>query len=130
MSFVEWKDEYSLGNELIDEQHKSLFKMLNELAAAGPGDKESASYTCLSRMEKYAQEHFRDEEKLMRDNGYPHLAEHIKEHGGFIQQVEDYKDAVFAKYAPFQDMLEYLNNWLVEHIIRSDRKYVDFMRGD
>ena len=128
MVIADWKEEYSLDNELIDEQHKFLFKMLNELAAAGPGDKESAVYTCLSRMENYAQDHFRDEEKLMRDNGYPYLDEHIKEHEGFIRQVEVYQDAVFAKYVPFQDMLEYLNNWLVEHIIRSDRKYVDYIR--
>ncbi|MFW5499993.1 MULTISPECIES: bacteriohemerythrin [unclassified Maridesulfovibrio] len=130
MVFVEWKEKYSLENEHIDKQHKFLIQMLNDLAEAGPGDKESAACTCLSRMEKYAQEHFQDEEKLMRDNGYLLLDEHIKEHEGFIRQLEDYKEAVFTKYVPFQDMLEYLNNWLVEHIIKSDRKYARFMRGD
>ncbi|NDV23056.1 bacteriohemerythrin [Desulfovibrio sp. JC022] len=130
MALVEWKDEYSIGNELIDEQHKSLFVMLNELAEAGPGEKEGAAYTCLSRMLKYAQEHFRDEEKFMRDNGYPGLADHIKEHEGFIGQVEDYAEAVYNTYVPFQDMLEYLNNWLVGHILNSDQKYMDYISSN
>ncbi len=130
MALVKWKDEYSLGNELVDEQHKSLFAMLNDLAEAGPGDKESAAYTCLSRMLKYAQEHFRDEEKLMRDNGYPSLSDHIKEHERFVSQVRDYTEAVYNTYVPFQDMLEYLNNWLVEHILGCDQKYMDYINSN
>ncbi|WP_421903337.1 bacteriohemerythrin [Maridesulfovibrio sp.] len=129
MAFVEWKDEYSLGNELIDEQHKSLIALLNDLSEAGPGNKDGKGFTCLSRMTKYAQEHFRDEENFMRENGYPGLDDHIIEHKEFISRVEDYQDAVFANYVPFQDMLDFLNNWLIEHMIGSDQKYMDYINS-
>ena len=129
MTFAVWKDEYSLGNDVIDTQHKFLFQMLNELAEAGPGDKESAAYICLSRMEKYAQDHFRDEENFMRENNYPGLEQHIRAHEGFMVRVSDYQEAVFGGYVPFADMLEFLKNWLVEHILVIDRQYMHHIRS-
>lgn len=129
MPFAVWKDCYSLGDELIDEQHKSLIAMLNDLAEAESEDVAEAAYTCLSRMGNYAREHFRAEEALMREKGYPDLAKHIAEHTEFINKVVEYQDAVFNKYVPFQDMLEFLNNWLVGHIITSDQKYMDYIRS-
>lgn len=127
MSFVEWKEEYSLGDKLIDSQHKSLFAILNDLAEAGPDDKEDASFKCLGQMEEYARVHFREEERLMRDNGYPGLVKHIEEHKEFLRQVEDYKISIFSSYVPYQDIVEYLNNWLVEHVLGSDQKYMDYI---
>lgn len=128
MSLVEWKDEYSLGNELIDSQHKSLFAILNDLAESGPGNKEDSSFKCLGQMEEYARVHFRDEERLMSNNGYPGLAEQIEQHKVFLRQVEDYKISIFSSYVPYQDIVEYLNNWLVEHILGSDQKFMDYMK--
>ena len=129
MPFVVWKDSYSLGDELIDEQHKSLIVMLNDLAEAGPGDVTSASYTCLIRMGNYAREHFSAEEALMRENGYPHLQKHIAEHAEFIEKVIEFQEDAYENCVPFQAMLEFLNNWLVGHILTSDQKYMDYIRS-
>lgn len=127
MLLVEWKEEYSFGNELIDSQHRYLFTIFNDLAGAGPDDREDASLKCLGQMQEYARVHFRDEERLMDDNGYPGLAEHIEEHKAFLSQVEDYKSSIFSSYVPYQDIVEYLSRWLVEHIMGSDRKYMDYI---
>ena len=72
-------------------------------------------------------EHFRDEEKLMRDAGYSGLEEHIKEHQRFIAQIGDYKEAVCGSYVPFHDMLDFLKKWFVKHITVSDQKYMEFI---
>ncbi|WP_319760560.1 hemerythrin family protein [Maridesulfovibrio sp.] len=129
MPFAAWKNKYSVGNERIDTQHKSLFQTINELADASSENKENALYKCLGKMEKYAQEHFRDEEDFMKENGYPDLEKHIDEHKQFVNKVKDYQEAVFSNYIPFQDMLEFLNNWLVEHIITSDQKIMKYIKS-
>ena len=129
MPFAAWKNKYSVGNERIDTQHKSLFQTINELADASSENKENALYKCLSKMEKYAQEHFRDEEDFMKANGYPDLEKHIDEHKQFVNKVKDYQEAVFSNYIPFQDMLEFLNNWLAEHIITSDKKIMEYIQS-
>lgn len=80
-------------------------------------------------MEIYAKEHFHDEENLLREHGYPGLDGHIKIHLEFSEKVQDYKDSVYAGYVPFQDMLDYLKEWLVVHITGDDQLFMDYINS-
>ncbi len=129
MGFAKWDDSYSLGSETIDGQHKKLINLLNEVAAVGLQGREDMAFTCIGKMEAYAAEHFRDEEKLMRDHGYPDLESHIKLHQEFIERVKYYQGAIYSSYVPFQDILDYLKEWLVKHIAGKDQEYMDYINS-
>ncbi|WP_320006331.1 bacteriohemerythrin [Maridesulfovibrio sp.] len=129
MAFVVWKDSYSLGNELIDEQHKSLIVMLNDLAEAGSDNVDGESSSYIIRMVNYAREHFCAEEKIMKEKNYPNLDKHISEHTEFIEKVVEFQKAADNDRVPLQELLEFLNNWLVGHILTSDQKFVDYIRS-
>ena len=60
---VEWRDDFSVGVQEIDEQHKNLFKILSELIeATGPGNQEEKIDTLLEDMVDYAEYHFTSEQ--------------------------------------------------------------------
>ncbi len=129
MPYAQWSDSLSIGVKAIDDQHKQLVQMLNDLCDAFDSpDRENVVATCLSKMKKYSQEHFTDEEQLVKDNNYPEIEAHIKEHEIFIEKVSAYKAAQIEQYLPFQDMLEFLKSWLVEHITESDQKIAAFLK--
>lgn len=82
-------------------------------------------------MEIYAKEHFHDEENLLREHGYSGLDGHIKIHLKFAEaeKVQDYKDSVYAGYVLFQDMLDYLKEWLVGYFTGYDQLYMDYINS-
>lgn len=128
MALVTWSDKYSMNIKEIDEQHKNLVRMINELhdAMLNAKSKELA-LGIIDEMAEYTQYHFSTEEKYMVQYKYPEYAAHKKEHDKFIQQVGDFKkDYESGKAGLSFDLLNFLKNWLVNHIQESDKKYSPF----
>ncbi len=126
---VSWKEEYSVGVSELDEQHKSLFGLLDKLSAAiEQKDKLSLGYIVTS-LELYVVFHFTSEEHLLAKYGYPGLAKQEQEHGVFKARVARYKAEMSKgdKIALAGEIRQYLHDWLVGHIIDQDKKYSAFM---
>jgi len=126
MPLMIWTDKMSVGVAKIDEEHKTLIRMLNELydgVHSGHG-KEALGRT-LDGLIAYTDRHFKYEEKLFAETGYPGAAAHKKEHDNLTKQVLD----VQAKYQAGAtgtlslEVLTFLKTWLVTHIQGSDKKY-------
>ncbi len=123
--FFSWKDSYSLKISEIDEQHKVLISIINDLYEAFV-NKEHASKIdeIISRMADYASMHFGTEEEYFEKFGYKQAPEHITEHEKFIEKVYnfmyDYKN---NKTALTYEVLTFLQKWLTNHILISDKKY-------
>jgi hemerythrin len=82
MKLLKWKDAYSMGENGIDEQHKGLFKLSNEiyyLVEAGVNESEQFRELFMA-LNDYTVEHFIYEEMVLQQNDYPHLKEHIQAH--------------------------------------------------
>jgi len=121
---VVWNDFYALELPEIDAQHQTLFSIINDLWMAVMAKNEAIGIEAiLDRLEAYALIHFSAEEALMRDINYPRLDEHKRAHQRFVEQVVAAKEHWRAGEPIGFAMLDFLNGWLVDHILTVDKDY-------
>ena len=128
---VHWKEEYCIGVEEIDAQHKSLVDLINMLNAdlnSGDANKFKAFQRAARRAVKYVQTHFASEEELMALHGYPELAHQKKRHAEFTKRILDDTSRFDRgdEHAP-RSFLKYLSDWLLTHIAEEDAKIGIFL---
>ena len=121
-----WKKEYSVGVPAMDEQHKRLLDMINELADCPTGN-AGAVHQILSAMFDYTASHFKDEEAYLKQIGYPRLAEHEEEHAAFVRKMVSFNLAAADHVIDAVAVHTYLKQWLVSHILSSDMQYGRFL---
>jgi len=124
--FVVWDDRYSIGVETVDNQHKGLFALTNDLydacqesgAAAGEHFKE-----VLQKAVSYVALHFGTEEEIMKKIDDPNYEEHQKEHDLFVRKVIKEASALEqgGKDAPMVFM-NFLRDWIAKHVTGTDIK--------
>jgi hemerythrin len=126
-----WKEEYSMGVEKIDHQHQHMFELVNRLIeqpAASPRSKMTLD--TLKEMLDYAKEHFRDEENLMQERGFPDLQSHKEQHAYFIKTTTELSLGALDNQAMvFSEIVEFLKIWLTFHVLRYDMKYRDYFKA-
>jgi len=123
-----WDDALSVGVGTIDDQHKRLIQLLNDLhqaKAAGKGD--ATLKAVLRELVEYTNTHFAFEEALFREHGYPNASEHEQGHVALKSQVVAFVEAYEAGTASLSvDLFMFLRNWLNGHIRGTDRRYAPF----
>jgi voltage-gated potassium channel len=123
---IEWSDEYSVGISSIDEEHIRLIHLINSLNEAIADGKSNKILTnTFDQLIDYSLEHFKNEEQLMRNFKYPNLAAHINEHKQLMKTVLDLNRE--KKYVFPDNVSEFLNVWLIEHILSCDKKYIGYL---
>ena len=131
MVIIEWNEGLSVGDPLIDEQHKMLLKRLNDISTAIETDQgiDDISKT-LNFMMEYTEFHFSAEEKRMEDEKYPRLEYHKSQHKEFVKTLNDLSNDFFEDGAT-QSLAEAINvflfNWLVKHIKGVDGAFGRFL---
>ena len=129
--FVEWKDEYSVGIDSIDQQHKKLLNLINQLqTAVDYSTGEEFERDALDELVDYTKTHFSYEEGLMRDNDYPDFEPHKAQHEKMFKKVGE----VLAEYeqdhdTAMQNAADYLKDWLINHINGTDKQYSSYLIG-
>lgn len=127
--YIEWKDEYSVGLDSIDQQHKKLLALINQLqTAVDYSTGEEFEREALDELVDYTKTHFSYEEGLMEQNGYPGFEPHRAKHKEMIREVEE----VLAEYEEDHDLAmehgsKFLKNWLINHINGTDKEYSRFL---
>ena len=127
---IQWKDAYLVGDHLIDFDHQMLINVSNELfneIENGTGHEViEKTIHCLN---DYIDRHFAHEEAMFLDTDYPDADEHIKTH----REIEKIFRGIETAYNkdPHSldpgDMLNFINRWLVRHILKVDREYIPYM---
>ncbi|MDH4183211.1 MAG: bacteriohemerythrin [Nitrospinota bacterium] len=130
MAFAEWDDSYSVGVKKLDEQHKILFTLINEMNNLVMRKASTITYTeVMEEILEYTTYHFHAEEEFMRKINYPHLEEHKLEHESLRALMKKYyAKCVNEDFACANQVLEELINWLHTHLGRSDTKYALFFK--
>ncbi len=128
MALIEWTEDFSVRVEEIDLQHKKLVQMINELHRAMLDGKGTVFVgDIISRLADYTIYHFQTEEKYFDKFGYLQTELHKKVHSDFVKKVSEFKAAYDTKEVMLTiDVLEFLSNWIREHILGEDMKYSDF----
>jgi hemerythrin len=125
VSFANWNDSYSVKVQRLDDEHKRLFDIINQLhegMKAGRG--KDVLQSVLDQLLRYTEQHFKNEEELLQRAGYSELTAHMARHQQFVSKVKGFsKDFQSGAAAISVDVLEYLKNWLTEHIMGTDRQY-------
>ncbi|MGM0508923.1 MAG: bacteriohemerythrin [Fusobacteriota bacterium] len=126
---IPWKSKYSVKVPSIDAQHKRLVSLINQLnnAMLQKKGKEEIEEV-LQELANYTVEHFEYEEELMEKNGFKRITSHKKLHKNFVKTVKDFIrefDRGEAKLS--KDILDFLKDWLINHIMGSDQEYVRVM---
>lgn len=124
--FFEWEDQYSVGIKGIDDQHKKLFDIINDLhwAKANSGGRKFIA-DILNRLMVYTMAHFSVEGEIMLRHGYSNYAKHIAAHEGFIDKVEEFIKQYNAGNADIsEEILSFLVKWLRVHTMGEDRAMV------
>lgn len=121
---LNWSDDYSVGVEEIDAQHKVLFGLLERLREAIHAKQGSvACGEILDELVAYTQEHFALEESLMREAGYPDLSVHEERHRELMVSVEAMRQKIDGGASISFELLHFLRNWLTKHILNEDKAY-------
>lgn len=129
---VVWRDEYSVGIPLLDEQHKNMFRMCSDLVELLNDDKE-VSYEKIVRiiveLKNYTKYHFSQEEMLMQKYNYQDLEEHVREHKQFIVLLDDIKfgDIETEQLSVVKKLVNHTTSWIIRHILNSDFKYSELI---
>ena len=126
MLSIAWDDSIIVGIPTIDEDHKKLVDMLNELfaacfAAQGPavlGD-------ILDQLVDYTKYHFEREEKMLEEANYGRLEEHRVLHKRMVAQVEKIQKNLQsgATHDLSNETLKFLSHWLTDHIQAEDKEF-------
>jgi len=125
---LEWVDALSVGIEEIDNQHKELVRLLNQLhTAIWEKHGSAASMEILDKLVEYTRVHFTVEESLMRILGYPDYEHHRQEHEKLISQVIELQRKLKSGEANISfELLHFLKNWLTHHILGTDKAYAPY----
>lgn len=124
----EMKPEYYIGIEMIDEEHKQLFKYADEayelLNDEFTPDKYDKIEAILVKLRDYTEKHFTDEENYMESINYKKLFTQKIQHQEFISKLDEFidqhKSETEDQDKQIMDILEYLTEWLVNHILHVD----------
>jgi len=122
-----WKDEYSIGVELIDAQHQRLFEIGNDIYNLLENylldDKYDKIMLIIQELKDYTKYHFKTEEEYMMQIKYPKFFSQKVAHDDFINKIEEFElqdiDQDQEKY--IRELLEFVFTWILEHIVRQDK---------
>ena len=132
MPIIEWKEDYRIGEQQIDQHHQYLFALLNTtydnfVAFASVGDPEHL----FNEFIDYATYHFSAEEELMQKSEFPGFTAHKEEHDAFTRRVVEMHKAYLAgRQSLTLELLLFLNDWLSKHILKSDAEIGRFLQGE
>jgi hemerythrin len=131
MAPIEWDEKYSVNVQEIDDQHKKLFSLFNELQKGiASGNKRDALAQELSDLIDYTALHFATEEKLMQKFSYIGFVEHKRIHDDLLSEAKGLqKDFSEGKIELNEKTNIFLTDWLTDHIIDMDKKYAPLFKS-
>lgn len=124
-----WTEAYSVNIALLDEQHQKLFDTVNQLdQALRAGEGNSKVQVVLDKLVEYALVHFAAEESLMQEHEFPGLPTHRTQHEMFRQKIAAYlKEHTAGKPGVPVSLLLFMQGWLKQHVLKTDKQYSAFL---
>ncbi len=125
MALITWSNMLATGVKEIDEQHKKLIDLINQLNdAMHAGKGHEALAKVLSELVSYTLYHFGTEERLMGQHHYEDSPAHKSEHHKFVATVGDFKKKFDSGSAMISvEIMNFLRDWLSNHIMKTDKKF-------
>ena len=129
---ISWSAAFSVGIEIIDDQHKELFTLVNDMFNHVVGDAQAEKAYFKQVIQKavdYVKVHFSTEEEIMLHAHFPGYGEHKKAHDTFVLTiVEKVKDFEAGKEFTLLEFTQFLKEWILTHIAIMDKQYFGYFK--
>ncbi len=124
---IKWEDKFSVGISIIDEEHKKFIGIINKAILANEHiDNIEETKEVIGEMLEYSDKHFSTEEAYMVKFKSPEYEWHRNVHLDFREKaIKSYNKIIRGDYHIANELLEYLKQWLVNHIQVTDKRYID-----
>jgi len=127
--WITWSSELALGIDEIDDQHKVLVEILNDVYdAVNSGNKDEKKLKkIVDGMLRYVNFHFVTEEMKMIKSNYGDYKKHKAQHDAFVEKALEFQAAFREGSVNLpENMMNFLKDWLINHIQGTDREYVPY----
>lgn len=121
-----WGEEYRLGVAAMDGEHQVLIEKMNALATLFEGRRSRRIHEVeklFKDLASFTIEHFSHEEDYMESVGYPDLDAHRQIHATLLERVREFGRQIEDGEVDGGELMEFLNDWLMRHILSVDMKY-------
>ena len=127
---IDWDDEYNLGIESIDAQHRHLFEIVNMVYDLEENDHvKDEIRTILEELNDYMKTHFKDEEIYLENIHFPELEEHKLLHANIIEQLTQVVKNPHHRLDIFQTKMKVIvKRLLIDHIVIQDMKIKHYLK--
>ncbi len=129
MVLIKWSEKYSVNIKKVDEQHKKLIEMINNLHGAMlHGKSHEILGNIIDGLIDYTKTHFKTEEELMKNYGYPGYLSHKLQHDKFVRKVSEFQRKFEeGELTLSMEIMNFLKDWLLNHILGTDKKFGPFL---
>lgn len=131
MTLIAWNASHETGYAPMDTEHMRLAGLLNELHDdLLHGSSLTLIETEFQRIARHTASHFRHEERLMEESGFPDSPNHLLAHQQLEAQIADLSRQIDEGEPVFTlELAEFLRNWLLNHIMTMDKKLGEHLTG-
>lgn len=130
MTYMTLNKTYSVGMPSIDDEHRELMDLINQIheALRAPASRDEVR-KLFQRLTACAAAHFRHEEQQFSDIGYPDALLHTRKHEHLTMVLSCFQRGTDRMGQPvsFEDQLDFLRDWLLDHIANEDQQVVDYL---
>jgi hemerythrin len=134
-NFLQWRTDYSIGIQEVDNQHKIIIQLINDLLKICRENNNGGDYESFNRLVEiileHFQKHFETEEKLMLEKKYPQYAEHKKRHDKLLEDIKKMLDKIIKEPQKNSliNMVIFLREWFVENIYIMDKQLGEYLKS-
>lgn len=129
-----WSNLYSVKVEEIDKQHKDLIGTVNKIIEclnSYPNQQQEQIESIFKEILNYTEEHFKTEEKYFSMFKYEGAKEHIEKHREFVEYIDNFKaNFELNNTEKMVDLIYFLEQWLEDHLINMDHKYMKCFKAN
>jgi len=122
-----WNDNFSIGIEGIDLQHRYFIDLLNRLSLELKDSDAAYQAKLIDELASYAKQHFISEENIMYKLGYPGLKKHSEYHQELLEKLNGRIGLYLLDMLEPDEIISYLSKWLIQHIVQEDKVLAKFI---
>jgi len=128
---IEWDSSLETGVAEIDADHRNLVRLINDLDMMLSQGVDPARFGgVIDTLIDYAENHFRREEEMLENLGYPDVGGHVESHAGFGHRLGAMVAGCIIEPGPasIARLRDHLHSWLIDHILSEDMRFAPFVR--
>ncbi len=129
--FILWQDNYSVGHNILDNQHKYLLKIINDLYESMISKDLEGDYgELLKELTKYTKVHFVYEERFLEKIGFQEINDHLAYHAEMKKKIGLLEVDMTTLGKEWRlELLIFLKKWWLDHILKQDMKYCTLVKN-